>query len=283
MSALPKRHVGHADEHLTLKAEDYDFICQMLQTKAGIRLSRNKHSLVENRLKARIKELGFHSFGEYVAHLKRSASTEVPFFLDALTTNTTHFFREASHFEVLKKVASEQFAAGQRRLNVWCAAASTGEEVYTIAMTLEELRSNLPGFDYRILATDISDRVLAATDRGVYSKKEAKGINPHLLRSYFQVNGARDKYRVKPILRDKVKVRRHNLAEDSDPVPMKFDIIFLRNVLIYFPPEIVELVADKMYSALARDGHLFIGHSDSIGERSERFETIEVSVFKRFD
>lgn len=283
MSAQPKRHAANADEHLNLTAEDYDFICQMLQAKAGIRLSRNKHSLVENRLKARIKELGLHSFGDYVAQLKRSASTEVPFFLDALTTNTTQFFREASHFDVLKTIASERFAAEQRRLNVWCAASSTGEEVYTLAMTLEELRSTLPGFDYRILATDISDRVLAATERGVYSKKEVKGISPHLLRSYFQINGTRDKFRVKPILRDKVKVRRHNLAEDSDPIPMKFDIIFLRNVLIYFPPEIVELVADKMYNALVTHGHLFIGHSDSIGERSDRFETVEVSVFKRFD
>lgn len=268
---------------LVLTDADYDYICELLQKKAGIRLSRTKQSLVENRLKSRIKDLGIETFSAYVEKLKTSANQELPFFLDALTTNTTQFFREPNHFTILTDIVRKNFAGKGRKLSVWCAASSTGEEVYSLAMVLEELRQSIPTFDYRILATDISDKVLIATEQGIYTDKDVKGIRGAYLQKYFQVSPARDKYRVKAILRDKVKVRRHNLSDSCAAPPMTFDIIFLRNVLIYFPPLIIKVVAEKMHSAMAKGSHLFIGHSDSIGPSSTLFESTEVSVFKRTD
>lgn len=266
-----------------LTDREYDYFRDILLRTAGIQLGPSKQTLVEGRLNTRLRLHGFSTFSELITLLEKDKGDELACCVDALTTNTTQFFREPQHFDRLKEIVNGELFKRKTRLNVWCAACSTGEEVYTLGMVLEGLRDSRPEFDYRILATDIADTVLRMTDRGVYTEREMKGLSSQQINRFFQVNRDRNRYRVKPVLRDKVKVRRHNLADVRQSVPMVFDIIFLRNVLIYFPPEIIEVAAKKMHSAMEQGSYLFIGHSDSLGAQASLFEGVAGSVLKRVD
>ena len=277
---LPKQQYFNFEERV-LSDQQYDFFREFIATKTGIALGEGKHSLIENRLNSRLRLLGIDSYSDYIRILKIPNSPEIAAFIDVLTTHTTHFFRENKHFQILKKVVCDDLSRKRQRITVWCAACSTGEEVFTIAIVLEDMRLTIPDFDYRILATDISEQSIEQAGEGVYDKNAVADLDPGLLRKYFQRNSTGEKFRVKNVIRNKVKFRIHNLAEIHERPPMAFDVIFLRNVLIYFPENVIKIVARKMHAGLNVGGYLFIGHSETIGSSESLFENTDVSVYKK--
>ena len=260
---------------------DFDYVRRLIEKKSGVKIAEDKLALVENRLRSRLHILKLETYSDYIDYIREHEFEESQYFVDVLTTHTTHFFRESKHFDLLKDYIQEGNLPFDERLNVWCAACSTGEEPYTLAMVLEEIRSNIEHFDYRILASDVSDPTLAAAEEGVFDANRISEIPPDLLAKYFKQNASRTKIKAKPILRDKIKFRNINLAEPDFCAPIKFDIIFLRNVLIYFDEQLIERIALRMHDGLKKNGLLFIGFSENIGNAREIFEDLDISVFKR--
>ena len=249
--------------------------------KAGIFLREGKAALIQARLAKRLRELGLTSEREYLDRLRNDGDDEVVLFLDAISTNFTKFYREPDHFETLREHILEQKAAGQRRFRIWCAASSSGEEPYTIAMTLDPI---LEGCDWKILATDISTRVLALAVAGVYGAEEIEGIPPAMLQRYLDRLPAGEDGEVQWAVRDRLKqritYRRLNLA--SRPYPMKgpLDAVFCRNVMIYFDRPMRAGVVGEFERLVGPGCPLFIGHSETLNGITTRFKTERPSVYR---
>jgi chemotaxis protein methyltransferase CheR len=248
--------------------------------KAGIFLREGKAALVQARLAKRLRELGLTSEREYLEKLRGEGDDEVVLFLDAISTNFTKFWREPDHFETLKEHVLAQKAAGQRKFRFWSAASSSGEEPYTIAMTLDPI---LEGCDWKLLATDISTRVLARAVAGEYTDEEIDGIPPALLQRYVDRRTGEDgeaRWVVKDRLKQKITYRRLNLA--SRPYPMKgpMDAVFCRNVMIYFDRPMRAGVVGEFERLVGPGCPLFIGHSETLNGISTRFKTERPSVYR---
>jgi chemotaxis protein methyltransferase CheR len=249
--------------------------------KAGIFLREGKAALVQARLAKRLRELGLASEREYLDRLKEDGDEEVVLFLDAISTNFTKFWREPDHFETLREHVLELKAAGQRRFRFWSAASSSGEEPYTIAMTLDPI---LEGCDWKLLATDISTRVLARAVAGVYSSEEIDGIPPAMLQRYLDKVPADEdgeaRWAVREQIKQKVTYRRLNLA--SRPYPMKgpLDAVFCRNVMIYFDRPMRAGVVGEFERLVGPGCPLFIGHSETLNGIASRFKTERPSVYR---
>ena len=249
--------------------------------KAGIFLREGKAALIQARLAKRLRELGLTSEREYLDRLRNDGDDEVVLFLDAISTNFTKFYREPDHFETLREHILEQKAAGQRRFRIWCAASSSGEEPYTIAMTLDPI---LEGCDWKILATDISTRVLALAVAGVYGAEEIEGIPPAMLQRYLDRLPAGEdgeaQWAVRDRLKQRITYRRLNLA--SRPYPMKgpLDAVFCRNVMIYFDRPMRAGVVGEFERLVGPGCPLFIGHSETLNGITTRFKTERPSVYR---
>jgi chemotaxis protein methyltransferase CheR len=249
--------------------------------KAGIFLREGKAALVQARLAKRLRELGLASEREYLERLREDDGDEVVAFLDAISTNFTKFFREPDHFETLREGVSAARAAGQRRFRFWSAASSSGEEPYTMAMVLDPL---LEGCDWRILATDISTRVLGRAVAGVYEPEELDGIPQPLRQRYLERQAADEeggeRWAVRDELKQRIVYRRLNLA--SRPFPMKgpLDAIFCRNVMIYFDRPMRAGVVAEFERLLKPGGPLFVGHSETLNGLPTRFRTERPSVYR---
>ncbi|MBI3637577.1 MAG: protein-glutamate O-methyltransferase CheR [Candidatus Rokubacteria bacterium] len=244
----------------------------LVHERAGIALGPHKRHLLRARLGRRLRALGLASFGEYYDHLMDPATgpQEMTAFINAITTNKTDFFREPHHFTYLAGPWADARRAatgrGPRRLRLWSAACSTGEEVYTLVMTLAEARLMPPAWDVRILASDIDTDVLAQTESGIYTMDRATPIPPELLKRYFlrrrTAGGA--EIRVRNELRGLVAVRRINLAEAAWPIRTQFDVIFCRNALIYFDRDMQRAILGRLVAHLVPGGLLFLGHAESV-------------------
>jgi chemotaxis protein methyltransferase CheR len=248
--------------------------------KAGIFLREGKAALVQARLAKRLRELGLTSEREYLERLRADGDDEVVLFLDAISTNFTKFWREPDHFETLKEHVLALKAAGQRKFRFWSAASSSGEEPYTIAMTLDPI---LEGCDWKLLATDISTRVLARAVAGEYNDEEIDGIPPALLQRYVDRRAGEDgeaRWVVKDRLKQKITYRRLNLA--SRPYPMKgpMDAVFCRNVMIYFDRPMRAGVVGEFERLVGPGCPLFIGHSETLNGIATRFKTERPSVYR---
>lgn len=250
--------------------------------KAGIFLREGKAALVQARLAKRLRELGLATEREYLERLRADGGDdEVVLFLDAISTNFTKFFREPDHFETLREHVLALKAAGQRRFRFWSAASSSGEEPYTIAMTLDPI---LEGLDWKLLATDISTRVLARAVAGVYTDEEIDGIPPALLQRYLDRAQADDEGQARWAVKDRLKQRitytRLNLA--SRPYPMRgpLDAIFCRNVMIYFDRPMRAGVVGEFERLIGPGCPLFIGHSETLNGIQTRFRTERPSVYR---
>jgi len=269
-------------------------IFTLVRERTGIVLTDKKTDMVYARLAKRLRQLGMRSFKEYRACLEDpdGGAEELVSFINAITTNLTRFFREEHHFEhlrteVLGSLAAEQpSTAGRRRLRIWSAGCSTGQEPYSIAMTvLGELRS-LEKWDARILATDLDTAVLETGKAGLYKVEDTAGI-PEPLRKRF-IDPAPDSrgrfgesmMRIAPALRDLVVFKQLNLL---GPWPMKgpFDAIFCRNVMIYFDRETQMSLADRFAEMLRPDGWLYLGHSESLLKNSDRYALRGRTIFRR--
>ncbi len=271
---------------LELRDTEFEKISRLVYSHCGINLHDGKKELVKARLSKRIREGNFTSFADYYDYVKTGEGTdEFIAMIDSLSTNLTSFFREDGHFRALSRIVPalirEAGGRGRPRLRLWSAGCSTGEEPYTMAVTALEAAQGLNA-EIRILATDISTRVLQKARQGIYPADRVKSVPPDLLRKYFQMGQGNwaGQYRVKKDVRDLVSFERFNLMEPP-AAGEPFDVIFCRNVMIYFDKKTQEGLVNRFHGRLARGGYLFIGHSESLTGLSHAFQYLEPSLYRK--
>ncbi len=241
-------------------------IAKILHDHAGIVIAPGKGSMVQSRLGKRLRALGLPNYESYIALVSsESGADERRQMVSALTTNVTHFFRENHHFDLLRKAALptllERARAGGR-VRIWSAGSSNGQEAYSIAMTLAELATDLARLDIRILATDIDPKMIEHGMHGLYEAAQADAVPETLRRKYFTEEPG-GQMRIVPALRKLLVFKELNLHE-TWPMKGRFDIIFCRNVVIYFDPEAQLRLWSRFESALSPGGWLFVGHSERV-------------------
>jgi chemotaxis protein methyltransferase CheR len=261
-----------------LTAEHFERIATMLHEHAGIRLREGKEGLVRARLAKRLRALGLGDFDRYLAHVESERSrAEFTEMVDALTTNKTSFFREHSHFDVLRE---QVLPASQGALRLWSAGCSSGEEAYTMAMVLHESLDSASASRARILATDISHRVLAVAKAGRYSAETLADVPKALLQKYWRPLDGGARYEAGPALRQLVQFGRLNLMAQW-PMRGPFDAIFCRNVMIYFDKSTQQQLVERYRQLLRPGGYLFVGHSESLTGLSHQYRYIQPAVYAR--
>ena len=262
----------------------FEKVCHLVYDKSGINLTEKKEALVRARLTKRVRALGLTDEAEYLKYLYSDKSgTELVELLDVISTNVTHFFREDAHFEVLGKVLKELESQGQKRIRIWCAAASSGEEPYSIAITvMESMRDHS---DTKILATDISTRVLRKCVEGVYREDSVSRMPERYLKKYFDPikEDGKVEYKIRQQPRDKVKFGRLNLIEIPYPMHGPLDIVFIRNVMIYFDNNVRRKVLAEIYRLMRPGGFLMVGHSESLTGQVSEFKSVMPAVYIKSD
>lgn len=263
--------VGKASE--LLRDDDFLRVAAMVKEHCGINIVIEKKSLLEGRLRKRVRALGFASCSDYCDFLFSSngRAQELTAMINAITTNTTSFFREPWHFTYLASTALPELvrkagAGSSRKLNVWSAACSTGEEPYTIAMVMAECANTLRMFDWGILATDLDSVVLETAELGVYRQDLIEPIPMRLRMKYLlksQRAGSKS-VRMTPEMRDRIEFRKLNLLTEVSRLRNRMDVIFCRNVIIYFDVPTQERIVRSLYDRLVPGGYLFMGHSESL-------------------
>ncbi len=255
---------------------------------AGIKMPPAKRIMLQSRLQKRLRELQMDSFKEYTEYLlsERGKQEELIHMLDVVSTNKTDFFREPVHFDFLRETVLPLHyeEASGRAIKIWSAACSSGEEPYTIAMTIAEYcRSVGQQRDYSILGTDISTKVLKMAMNAVYKMDRVEGIPIEILHRYFLRSKDRENptVRIVPELRKHVKVQRMNFMDESYPINEVFDVIFCRNVLIYFDRQTQEKVIGKLCTKLKPGGYFFLGHSESIMNMDLPLQSIRPTIFRK--
>ena len=278
MSALPS---SRDEPEFGFDAADFERVCALIHRRAGISLHAGKQAMVYSRLSRRLREVGQSSFGSYLQWLEQAGDAagaqEWQEFVNCLTTNLTSFFREPHHFPVL---AAELMQHKGRHLRLWSNAASTGEEPYSLAMTVAETLG--AGATVTILGSDIDTQVLARAERGIYAA-DARGLGPEQLRRHF-LRGTgtnRGSIRVKPELRQMLEFRPHNLVDARWALGEPFDIVFCRNVMIYFDAPTRRRVLERMHGAMAPCGLLFAGHSENFSSSKDLFRLRGKTVYER--
>lgn len=275
--------------HSPLGDMDFGFatFAQMVQDTIGVSIPPSKRKMIENRLGNRVRELGLRDVQDYFRHLFEgdTLGSEMGYIEEVVTTNKTDFFREIDHFHYLRDEVLKNHArrGTQGMFKAWSAAASTGAESYSMAMLLAEHALAYPGFGWGVLGTDISTRVLDHARRGIYSSSVIEPV-PAALRSRYLHEGQnewRGKWRISPTLRNRVHFRRLNLMNADYNVDTNLDVIFLRNVLIYFDPEVQVTVLHRIGRHLAPGGHLFVGHSEGMVVRMPHFRQVAPSVYRK--
>ena len=265
-----------ATREFVFTTADFERIRKLIHAYAGISLADTKQDMVYSRLARRLRETQKKTFGEYLDLLERGDKAEWERFVNSLTTNLTSFFREPHHFPIL--AAHLKKLQGKSPIRIWCSAASTGEEPYSIAMTAVETFNsfNIP---VTILASDLDTNVLSVAANGVYTADRVDKLTPERLSRFFTRTG--DNYTVKPELRRMLSFQRINLLETNWPVRGPLDILFCRNVMIYFPAEAQRILLQKLYHALAPGGLLFVGHAESLANKEHRFRYIQPTIYMR--
>jgi chemotaxis protein methyltransferase CheR len=254
---------------------------KLVYEKAGIALGEKKEALVAARLSKRMHLLNIDSFEEYMETIKAdNTGNEIVQLLDSISTNVTHFFRENQHFDFIVPQIDNWYSQGQRKLRIWSAGCSSGEEPYTIAMTvLEALKGRTA--DIKILATDLSSRILTRAMSGVYGAKDVDKIPENYLQNYFHRSTEDNKtsYQIIPQCRSIISFQRLNLL--SMPYPMKgpFDLIFCRNVMIYFDNEMRKKLLEQYFKLLKTGGYLLVGHAESLTGMLSGFKSVKPSIY----
>jgi chemotaxis protein methyltransferase CheR len=277
---------------LVLSRRSFARLSAHIREELGINLKPQKITMLQCRLQKRVRALGLPSLDHYCDLLLSAApgDPERIAFVDAVTTNKTDFFREPSHFQYLMNTALPALvpAGGSPshwRLRVWCAGCSTGEEPYTLAMVLSAFGDRHPNFDFSILATDISTRVLEAARLGIFDHARVEPV-PAQMRPRFLLRGRGPRegtVRIVPALRSKVSFRRLNLMEADYGLQETFDVVFFRNVMIYFDRATQETIVKRMVKRIRRGGFLFIGHSESVTGLQLGLRPVSTSVFRTAD
>ena len=260
---------------------------ELIYEHVGIYLKPEKKELLNARLGKRLRACGIGSYKEYYDFILRPDQQDREFvhFLDSVSTNFTSFFREITHFDFLKSRVLPELLAGARggrEFFFWSSASSSGEEPYTMAMILHQFAEANPGFRYKVLATDISTRVLRTAARGVYSSDQIAKVPQEFLKKYFQrgVGKNAGKVRIRKEVRAHVTFKRFNLMHDF-PWRDEIDVIFCRNVMIYFDQQTQARLVNKFHRCLRKGGYLFIGHSESIASIKHDFVQVEATTYKK--
>lgn len=263
-------HLQHEPYESTdrLSKRNFDRLANIIQDYSGIRMPASKTTMLEGRLRRRVRATGYASLEEYCRYLFDHDGIDAEFLhlIDVVTTNKTDFFREPAHFAYMRETIFPQIAArGARSIRAWSSACSIGAEPYTLAMLLEEFGEET-GIDYRILATDLSTDVLASALKGIYPSEMIEPVPRPLADKYvMRPRDPRDRrVRMSPRLRAKIAFARFNLMSDHFRVGDPMDLIFCRNVLIYFDKPTQAKVLRKLSECLAPGGHLFVGHSETV-------------------
>lgn len=273
---------GLRDREFEFTAADFDRVRKLIHEHAGIALSPAKQDMVYSRLARRLRACGDRTFADYLRRLERDRG-EWETFVNSLTTNLTSFFREAHHFEIL--VERIRRITEKRTIRIWCSAASTGEEPYSLAITACEAFDSLTP-PVQIFASDIDTNVLAHGEKGVYRQDRVERLSPERLRRYFERGGAglqADELRIRPELRRMVSFRRINLLDAGWPVQGPLDAIFCRNVMIYFDKTTQYAILRRFVPLLRKDGALFAGHSESFMHAADLFRSMGRTVYQRAD
>ncbi len=260
---------------------DFERIRKLIHEQAGISLAPVKQDMVYSRLARRLRALKLATFAEYLEILEAGDAEEWETFVNSLTTNLTSFFREAHHFDILRKYLD---AAHHRPLRIWCSAASTGEEPYSLAITACETFSSLTP-PVEILASDIDTNVLATGQQGVYPMERVERLSAERLQRYFlRGSGAQTGYaRVRPELQRLITFTRINLLDLRWPVREPLDVIFCRNVMIYFDKPTQYQILKRFQPLLRPEGLLFAGHSESFLHAADLFRSLGRTVYERAD
>lgn len=274
-----------AQKEFAFTRKDFDFLRNLSNSHTGIVVNDDKFDMFYSRLSRRVRALQMRSFAEYCDYLRdHPDSGELVELINAITTNLTAFFRENHHFEYLRDHAIPErirAAPGSRELSIWSAGCSTGEEPYSLAMTLAEMPKVLLGWQASITATDIDSNVLSKAAAGVYAMDRVSGLPKQRLQRWFMKGAGAQagNVRVKPELQRYIDFRQLNLMQNWRQEPM--DIIFCRNVIIYFDKESKIRLVDKYADTLKPGGYLFIGHSESLYKVSDRFELIGNTIYRK--
>ena len=271
-----------------LTDEEFRKLSEFIFREYGIKMPPVKKIMLQSRLQKRLRELNMTNFREYVEFVfsKEGQDNEVIHMIDVVSTNKTDFFREPVHFEFLTNVAIPEFyeqTNGKGLMKIWSAGCSSGEEPYTIAISLTELKERYPLFDFSILGTDISSRILRTALDAIYKENRLEGVPLNLKRKYFlkSKDRANPTVRVIPDLRKKISFARLNFMDSSYNVNEQFDVIFCRNVLIYFDRETQERVINKLCTKLKTNGIFFLGHSESITSMQVPLKQIKPTIFRK--
>ncbi|WP_440108756.1 CheR family methyltransferase [Acidovorax sp. BL-A-41-H1] len=257
---------------------DFARVQALIYQRAGISLHDGKHAMVYSRLSRRLRETGYSSFHDYLAWLENHDGPEWQEFVNALTTNLTAFFREQHHFEIF---ASHLRTKPSHSWRVWCNAASTGEEPYSIVMTaFEALGQNA---SFKLTASDIDSRVLATAANGVYRLDSLKGLTPDRMQKFFLKGKGSNAgmARAKPELRRAIEFMSVNLIRDDWPFKEPFDVVFCRNVMIYFDAPTQRRVLERIHRVLKPGGMLFVGHAENFSESKDLFTLRGKTVYER--
>jgi chemotaxis protein methyltransferase CheR len=271
------------EPEIALSDREMDRIVRLVYDRSGITLHHGKRALIVARLHKMLKAGGFRSFSDYVRHVETDHSGhQLSVLIDAISTNHTSFFREDEHFRYLASRVVPPLAAADRPMRVWCAACSTGQEPVSIAVTLMDTLPAAQHGRLRLLASDISTRALTTATAGVDPLRVAEGLPPPVLKSYFERGlGADDgKVRVRAHVRRAIEYRRLNLIE-IDTLNETFDVVFCRNVMIYFDKVVQQRVVSMIERHLAPGGYLFIAHSESLNGLSHELKWMAPAVYQR--
>lgn len=269
-----------------LTADEFEKFCALIYKSAGIRIPPTKRVLVSNRVRRRLRETGIETFSAYYTFLSSAlGASEMPKFLDEITTNETYFDRDVHHFEwfgstfLHEMIDAARLRKRPKSLRVWSAASSTGEELYSVGLRIARLRAQFSGWSITLLGTDLSHTVLASAKAGSYDERALRLINAELRQKWFDQDPTSQRWVIKEEIRSMATWKRHNLM-----TPLReaaFDCVFIKNVLIYFDAQSKQTVVRHLISALAPGGYLVVGPTEGIMSMLDGLEKIKPWLYRR--
>ena len=266
-----------------ISTDEFKRFRTLIYNESGISLGEQKRSLLASRLSKRLRDLDLATFSDYYAKVTEDQTREeFTRMLDLISTNKTDFFREPKHFAFLRERIIPELE-GAKRIRIWSSACSSGEEPYTIAMTIFDTVRNPHEWEFKILASDLSTRVLAKAAMGTYEEERVRDVPPDVIRRHFLRGrgGSTGLLKVKPHLAEMIQFRRLNLMDDQFPIKSSLDLIFCRNVMIYFDRPTQETLVNKFHRYLKPGGYLFIGHSESLQWVRHPFKSLAPTIYQK--
>ncbi len=276
---------------VNIEDREFNFLKDIIYDKTGIALAPHKKIMLQSRLNIRLRQNHIANFVEYVNKLKNDKTfynQEIPEIINRITTNKTDFFRENHHFEYLKNtcfpsIEEKAKTTGRRKIRIWSSASSTGEEPYSLAITVAEFFHGKPGWDIKIYASDIDTNVLNTAQKGSYKEERLSPVKAEYKTKYFTLTQTdkEKEFTAKPILKDLLIFKKINLLEEPYPIQEKIDIIFCRNVIIYFDKPTQKKIFSQMERLLVDDGILIIGHSETMFGISDSFKFLGHTIYQK--